>query len=230
MATNLIGKSRVNHKGIDSDLVIVMLDPDLFIVMFVLWKHLVFSAFWQERIYQSFQAFRWSFKKTQRKLKKNIYSFTCVWQARKWRICFYKELSKKFCFREGWNSQGWDCRGYDPQKCSCSPAAIFCYSVALVSKWFYWEFLDQYNAVVSDLWVYSLWLSEFVFPLFNPCGQTKMVAVKANFKFQLKFDVVIHEHYLLQVFEDHGCLFSKFPENCCRIHHHLHTCISVARN
>ena len=34
-----------------------------------------------------------------------------------------------------------------------------------------------------------------------------MVAVKANFKFQLKFDVVIHEHYLLQVFEDHGCLF-----------------------
>ena len=107
---------------------------------------------------------------------------------------------------------------------------FFFYSVVLVWKWFYWEFLDQYNAVVSDLWVYSLWLSEFVFPLFNPCGQTKMVAVKANFKFQLKFDVVIHEHYLLQVFEDHGCLFSKFPENCCRIHHHLHTCISIARN
>ena len=30
----------------------------------------MFSAFWQERIYQSYQAFRWSFKKTQRKLKK----------------------------------------------------------------------------------------------------------------------------------------------------------------
>ena len=70
MVTNLIEKSRVSHKGIDSDLVIVMMDPDLFIVRLVLWKHLVFSAFWQERIYQSFQAFRWSFKKAQRKLKK----------------------------------------------------------------------------------------------------------------------------------------------------------------
>ena len=28
----------------------------------------MFSAFWQERIYQSFQAFRWSVKKTQRKI------------------------------------------------------------------------------------------------------------------------------------------------------------------
>ena len=70
MVTNLIEKSRVSHKGIDSDLVIVMLDPNVFIVMLVLWKHLVFSVFWQERIYQSFQAFRWSFKKAQRKLKK----------------------------------------------------------------------------------------------------------------------------------------------------------------
>ena len=68
MVTNLIEKSRVSHKGTESDLVIVMLDPDLFIVMLVLWKHLVFSAFWQERIYQSFQAFRWSVKKTQRKI------------------------------------------------------------------------------------------------------------------------------------------------------------------
>ena len=36
MVTNLIEKSMVSHKGTDSDLVIVMLDPDLFIVMLVL--------------------------------------------------------------------------------------------------------------------------------------------------------------------------------------------------
>ena len=36
MTTNLIEKSRVNHKGIDSDLVIVILDPDLFMVILVL--------------------------------------------------------------------------------------------------------------------------------------------------------------------------------------------------
>ena len=36
MATNLIEKSRVSHKGIDLDLVIVMLDPDLFMVILIL--------------------------------------------------------------------------------------------------------------------------------------------------------------------------------------------------
>ena len=36
MTTNLIEKSRVSHKGIDSDLVIVILDPDLFMVILVL--------------------------------------------------------------------------------------------------------------------------------------------------------------------------------------------------
>ena len=39
MVTNLIEKSRVIHKGINPDLVIVTLDPDLFVVMLVLWKH-----------------------------------------------------------------------------------------------------------------------------------------------------------------------------------------------
>ena len=90
--------------------------------------------------------------------------------------------------------------------------------------------LDRYNAIVADLLVYALRLLELVFSLYNLSGQPQMVAVKANLRFPLKFDVVIDEHYLLQVFEDHVYLFSKFPENCCGIHHRLHTCISVARN
>ena len=216
MVTNLIEKSRVSHKGTESDLVIVMLDPDLFIVMLVLWKHLVFSAFWQERIYQSFQAFRWSVKKTQRKIY--IHFHVCD-----------KPGNRGFAFMRSYQknsgSEKDETRKDETAGVTTLRNAVillqlfFFYSVVLVWKWFYWEFLDR-----------CPWLSELVFPLFNPCGQTQMVAVKANFKFQLKFDVVTHEHYLLQVFEDHGYLFSKFTENCCGIHHHLHTCISVARN
>ena len=112
MVTNLIEKSRVSHKGIDSDLVIVMMDPDLFIVRLVLWKHLVFSVFWQERIYQSFQAFRWSFKKAQRKLKKLYIHLHVCDKPGNGGFAFMMSYQKKYWFREGWNLQGWNCRSY----------------------------------------------------------------------------------------------------------------------
>ena len=155
IATNLIEKSRVNHKEIDSDLVIVMLDPDLFIVMLVLWKHLVFSAFWQEMIYQSFRAFRWSFKKAQRKL--------LIQRGMKFARMRLKGLwtvEMQFFF-----------------------STNFCHSSVLVWKWVHKETLDQCNGVVDDLLVYTLWLLELVFPLFNLCGNLRGLLLKPTSSF-----------------------------------------------
>ena len=144
MVTNLIEKSRVSHKGTESDLVIVMLDPDLFIVMLVLWKHLVFSAFWQERIYQSFQAFRWSVKKTQRKIY--IHLHVCD-KPGNGGFAFMRSYQKNSSSEKDETRKDETAGVTTLRNAVILLQLFFFYSVVLVWKWFYWEFLDQYNAV-----------------------------------------------------------------------------------